>query len=229
MILEDVFTLLAHGELQNLSMAKGGGIIEEKQPVIVTHINDALMRLYSRFVIKENELLLECYENVTQYHLKIEHTKSQGDLLQYIIDTEENPFIEDVIKVLGVTSNYRGPAAINDPDVCWNIRTPQPQMVQVPSPIAGESLSVTYQASHPVLHVDDMCEAEVELPPVLMKALTSYVAGKIYGDMNGQENMVKSQEQMSVFEGICAEAIDRDLVNTSSSSTNTKFHQRGWV
>jgi hypothetical protein len=55
------------------------------------------------------------------------------------------------------------------------------------------------------------------------------VACKIYGDMNGQENMVKSQEQMSVFEGICAEAIDRDLVNTSSSSTNTKFHQRGWV
>ena len=47
--------------------------------------------------------------------------------------------------------------------------------------------------------------------------------------MNTQESTAKSQEHLATYEAICAEAIDRDLVNTSISSTNTSFEKRGFV
>jgi hypothetical protein len=232
MTLDELLSNLANGELTNLSMSKGGNITEEKIPSVVLHINDGLMRLYSRFILKEGELLLEQVEHITQYHLKSEFSESRGDgdheRYLYIKDMMGDPFEDDVIKVLEVWDTHIGKLPLNDPDQPWTLRTPQPTTIQIPNPVDGRSVSVVYQASHPVLSPDEL-DAPVDLPLVLQKALTSYVASKVFSDMSGQDNLVKAQEHTMNYESICAEAIDRDLVNSSYSSTNTKFCRRGFL
>ena len=72
MNIEDLFTSLSYGELNNLSMsADGSGSIEEsKQPQILLYANEGLLRLYGRFLLKENDVLIEMVEHITNYHLK---------------------------------------------------------------------------------------------------------------------------------------------------------------
>lgn len=232
MIVDELLTKLAYGELSNLAMSKGGFIIEEKHPVIINHANEGLLRLYSQFILKESELLLEEVEHITAYHLKKEYTESQGnpdvERYLYIKDMGNDPFQEDVIKVLSLYSEDGKWIPLNDPEHKMSYYTPQAQVIQSPAPITGRSISVIYQASHPPLTVDDLSQ-EIELPLVLNKALTAYIAANVFGDMNGQENMAKAQEQNNVFVGICNAAIERDLVNSSYSSSNVKFNRKGWV
>lgn len=100
-------------------------------------------------------------------------------------------------------------------------------MVQVPYPVPGEMLSIVYQARHPELQfgVDNQ---EIRLPDTLHEALSCYVAYKVYSHMNGAENAAKGQEYLTLFSSILAEATEKDLVNTSVSTTNSKFNERGW-
>lgn len=90
------------------------------------------------------------------------------------------------------------------------------------------SLSLEYQARHAVLdHCD--CEEEILLPDVLLRALKAYIASKVFMHMNTQENTAKGQEHYLVYESICAEVVEKDLVSSSSSTTNVRFQKRGWI
>ena len=79
----------------------------------------------------------------------------------------------------------------------------------------------------PILGID--LEEIIDIPIVLEKALTSYIAGHVLGNMNTQESNAKSQEHLLRFEAICAEAENKDLLSISNSNTNTKFEKRGWA
>lgn len=234
MTVEELFHRLSYGELVNLSMSTDGNgtILEEKQPSIIIAANEALLRLYSRFVLKESEVIIGMVDHITQYHLSVEFTESQGDPDEerylYIKDLHNEHFTGDVIKVMRVFDSLGAELKLNDAEAVWSVFTPKPKTLQVPIPLDGQSLSVVYQAKHATL-VDDDLEQLIDVPEVLEGALTSYIAGKIYSNMNGVENIAKSQEQFAVYDSICSDAIDRDLVNTSISSTNTKFYKRGFI
>lgn len=230
----ELFRRLSYGELSNLAIgAEGAGTIpEDHRAKMIAYTNEALLRLYSRFVLREQDLILELSDFITNYLFLKRFAQSNtepcpGDTL-YIVDHAGDPFQEDLIRVLRVTNAVGQPLVLNDQGNCHSLFTPQPNILQVPNPVQGQILGVVYQARHPVLAYDDM-DACVEVPIVLEEALTSYIAHKVYFNMNGQENVAKAKDLLGIYEGICADVIDKDLVNSSSSTTQYKFHERGFV
>lgn len=234
MNVNELFRRLSFGELSNLSIGSegAGSINEDGRAKIISYANEGLLRLYSRYVLKESNLLLQLSDFITNYHLTARYAQSnanplQGDTL-YIVDNLLEPFPDDVIKVLEVTNAIGQRLPLNDIDNALSLFTPQPTMLQMTYPQEGQVLSVVYQAQHDQLAYDDF-DARIHLPRVLEGALTAFVAHKVFLHMNGQDNSAKSAEHLAIFEGICQDVVDKDLVNSSSSSSGAKFHDRGFV
>ena len=232
MNLSECLKQLSFGELANTSwgVSGTGAIKEEKIPATVHFINEALLRLYSRFLLKKKSLHLEMYDGITKYHLTSEHAFSNkdSDKVKYIFDTEANPFMDDIIKVMAVNTTVGAELPLNNPIEPWSVFTPEYNILEVPRPLRSSVLVVHYQAKHPELTPDNL-EAEIDLPFVLEGALKAYVAYQVYSNMNAQEAVGNAQKHLAIFQSILQEATEQDVVSITYSQTNTKFRRNGWV
>lgn len=231
MKLEDLFSRLSYGELSNLSIGNEGrgSIREEDIPKVTAHVNDGLLRIYSRFVLSTKQLLVEQVRHITNYHLIPKYAESSGSDVEwpYIKDLPDDKFLGDLIRILEVQDD-RGKLPLNDTGNPHSLFTPYPQVLQVPNPRAGKPLSIEYQARHITLNNDDL-DQEILIPFVLEGALQSFVAYKIFSHMNGQDNQVKSQEHLNTYDGICVDVEARDLVNATTATSHYKLEERGFV
>lgn len=231
---DDLFRRLSFGELSNLSLADSGSgtIVADKQPALIHHINDGLLKLYSRFVLKERELHLVQVAHITQYHLRRKFAETSGAKIPYayIKDLPGDPFTEDVIRILEVHSEG-GRHSLNDADDKDSFYTPQPDTLQIPEPLAGRPLLVKYQARHVELddRPDEIMGQDIEIPFSLECALQYFVGYKVFSNMNGPENIVKGQEYLAAYEAACVDVEQRDLVNQSFHTSHLKLETRGFV
>lgn len=235
MKVEDLFSKLSYGELSNLNIGNDGrgSIQDEAHPKLIGYIDEGLLSLYGRFVLRENDLMIETRKHITNYHLVAEYAESSGSNVPYpyIKDLPGEPFENDVIKILTVFDMYGNKVPLNDVDHPNSMFTPMPQTLQVPRPVEAAGLSIGYQARHlPLVQDgDDLLSQNIVLPFVLERALQFYVAAKVYSHINGQENAAKSLEHMQSYEQVCLEVQSNDLVSQSFSTSHSKLNDRGFV
>ncbi len=228
----EFFSSLSYGELSNLALSgEGSGeIIAEKQPKIFSYLNEGLLKLYSRFVIKSSRLLLEMQPHISNYRLVKANARTNSsplpDQTLFILDTVIEPFLGDVIRILSVNGQNGFEYRLNDENRNNSFFTPQPDTLQIPSPIGGKILSVVYQAKHvPLILLSN----QIYIPDVLEEALRAYVSHKVYLHMNGPENAAQATNYLGIYEQACVEAEQYNLVNTSIITSSYKFFERGWV
>lgn len=233
MELTELYSQLSFGELSNLSLSNNGDgtIVEEKKPQIVGFANEALLRLYTRFVLKQNDLILEMRPNTTFYHLLSRYAEQSWDSTSeipypYIRDLAREKFTEDVLRVMAVYDNNGNERPLDDRERYDSIFVPQPNTVQNPTPKIGEFLNVMYQAKHAKLDTENV--TTIELPDVLHEAFKAYIAYKVTGSMNTNEMLAVSQGHFAMYENICQELVDRDILGQTQTSTNVKFRKRGF-
>ena len=223
---------LALGEFSNMALAEAGTIAPERIPQVILYANEALYRIYTRFCLKQQDLVLALHGHITYYHFLPRFTLSRhgefGERYPYIMDTEADPFMEDVIRVLSVYDSFGQLLPINDSELPNSVFTPQPNMLQVPNPSRANRLVVSYQASHPKL-VADALDDEVEIPAHLVSAMKAYIAFLHYNNLNTQEGQGIASGHLAKYESECAEVLNQDLVSTSVVTTNTRFEKRGFV
>lgn len=205
---------------------------------LVPLIEEGLTRLYSRFILREKHVIIEMRVGTTFYHFKRMFSVTGADPIQvpypYIMDLPNEPFVEDVIKVLRVYDTQDVLRPLNDPNQINSVFTPQPDILQNPYPRELEALMVSYQAGPEPLYTlngDGNVELvdEFYLPPVLVPALANYVAYMVYSRINTAESSAKAASHLQIYEMICKDAEMFDLVNNSKSSTNLRFGQNGWA
>lgn len=232
---------LSYAELSNLRVGKdgtGNGISPSKIPYVVNCINEGLLRLYSKFVLKTNSVLVELNEVRTRYHLSSKHSwlnadeDDKGDPEfsdKFLRDDPEHPFTDDIIKILGVVSTEGVEVPLNNNASPISVYTPAYDVLEVPMTVPGVALTVVYQAKHVHLDFEKNPEQEINLPESLLGALSSYVAYLVYSNMNTQEAITNAQKYLQNYQMILQENIDMDLVHSSYSQDNTKFRFNGWV
>lgn len=232
----ELFSRLATGELSNLSIGAEGKIHSEDYATLIHHTNAGLLELFSNLVLLEKEVLVEQVEHITNYHLKKVFAESSGSTqpFKYIKDMHCDSFKEDVIKVLSVFTSTGERVPLNDSDHSGSYFLPQPDVIQVPHPVDGLSMSVTFQARHPVLEyktkpISAVLDQDINIPFYLESALLSFVAYKIYSHMNGPENTAKGQEHRATFETALQSILDKDTANQTVYTSHTKLEQRGFV
>ncbi len=231
--IESLYRDLSYGEFSNLALSNdGGGTIQEAaQPKIILAANEGLLRLYSKFVLKERDLLIRMVSGVIHYHLLSRFATSHEPKVEqhtYIQDMIHEPFEDDVIRIMAVYNSAGIELPLNDLESPMSVFSPQANVLQVPQPTHGVPLSILYQARHVKLDPTKP-EQPIELPDVLWGALTAFIAYKVFSQMNTAESTAKAQEHYSNYELLCQDVIDRDLVCTSGVTTNTRFDKRGWA
>jgi len=235
MQLNELLTKLSYGELSNLSLgSNGAGSIKiTERPKVIDHVNDGLLKIYTRFSLLEKNVIIEQVTHITNYHLKSRYSESNqsDEPYLYIKDKMAEPFTEDVIKITEVFDSTGKVRPLNDRNNVNSVFTPLPDTLQVPRPVAGQALAILYQARHPLLERegDNVLSQDIDLPIYLNNALQSYVAYKIFGNMNGQENLVISQTHLDAFNAACSEVIINDSVNNTFATSQTKLESRGFV
>lgn len=237
MKISDLFRQLSFGELSNLSISNSGsGELDIKQhPKMIHYTNDGLLALYSRFILREKEVIIEQKTGVTEYLIDLNHTESQNESgFDHYIKDAEDPFEDDLIKILEAWDYKGSKYFLNDVGQASSLFTPKHNMLQVPMPIDEEPISVVYQARAPKL-IDvpaeglDLVDQEFDLPVILEKTLKQYIAYKVFSHMNGQENIIKGQEYLGAYEADCSLAEQRDLVNQTIHTSHSKLEQRGFI
>ena len=233
MLYSDLTTRLAYGELHNLAVADSAtpGTIRAADAVkVLSHTNQGLKHLFSKFVLKEKEVILDLESTIGTYFLRAEYSlhNTTGITVptKYIVDSPVDIFKEDIVKILHITDFAGEPVYINDHEQPYSVFTPTFDSIQVPTISSGDKLSIIYQAKH-----DDISEGtdEISIPFFLEEALQYYVASKIYSHMNGQEHAAKSIEYISKFNELCQDVLVKDLITINGSSTNTKLDIRGFA
>lgn len=232
----DLFLRLSYGELSNLALGQSGtGVVLNKdQGRIVTYANAALIELYSRFIHKRSFVDVELQEDVTIYRLSSAYAVSQTEANptkpHYLKDTIEEPFEDDVIKIISYSYENKDPNA--DPcvqqQVLDSIRRLSFDSFKVTAPKAGAVINIEYQAKHAPLSLPADRSEMIYLAPLLWSALDAHICAAAYSSMNGEANAVKAQGLSIKYESLVAQAKQDDLLQEMTEKDNDKLQQFGW-
>lgn len=229
---------LAVSELSNSGwINEDTGTFDEKDAKkIIALMNEALLRLYTKYILKEEAIFVELQANKTTYILTSDHISQgfdcpdhpgQPDYNKYIRPMAGKPFCDDIIKILTVTLPNGNQLPLNNPSEPFSVYTPSFNVLQVPTPFSHGVLAVSYQAKHFTLDYEHL-DRELELPETLYGAFFAYVAYLAYGNINTQEAVGNSQKYLVLFNDILTDNFLMDTLNQTISQTNTKFQMNGW-
>ena len=77
MTLQDIFDKLTFGELSQIGVSGNGtGISQEDYPKLISHVNLGLTDLYTKFPLREREVVIQQYDEISFYELDITHAQS---------------------------------------------------------------------------------------------------------------------------------------------------------
>lgn len=235
MKVSELFTRLSYGELSNLSMSMEatGSINPASHARLLQATNSALQDMFSRIHLLTRELLIESIDWKSVYYLRKEFAAmntASTEPYKYILDTPNNLFTGDVVKVMLVSNEVGDILPLNDAEQWASVFTPHFDAVQLTHVGSGQVFSVTYQALHPKLLTtgEDVLEQDIRVPSLLEDMLCLKVAHGIFSPMSGQEFTLKAQQLENAYESRIIELDQKNLLMDAGMSTNVKLHLRGF-
>ena len=224
---------LYYGELNNLLIDAAiqfpGALPDHLRWKVGAYLRQSLTKIYTRFTMLEKELVIAAQDDISLYYLQPRYAVQDATIMdaKYIMDTADDPFLGDVLKIARVFHEDGTPVAINDPEADESVYTPKYDCLQIPEPVTGNSYIVLYQADHPDVDNDDPT-AEIMVPSSLELALRAHIASLVFSSMNG-DHTAKAMELLATFETICDEVERKDLLRTSLPNIDQKFYDRGFI
>ena len=236
--LKNIFNDLAMGVLDNTVMVDPAifSLHEKYYPKVISYLNLALTALHRRFYLRAGQIVVQQHPDLTKYPLRIKYAASNTastEPIKFIIDTPENPFLGDLLKVEQVFSEIGEEYIINDTSQAYPIYTPQFDVLSMlPSEVNPQAVFVVYRADYPKIILTPTFNAatyEVDVPGFILDALYSRVAAYAYRTMNADDTEVSpSRSYMYQYELECKRIEEEGLVMNDNNIHNM-FEANGWV
>lgn len=238
MILENILKDLTYGELLGLRIGNliPGEAESEPDPhqyqQIVSYINLGMTELYKRFFLKSREIYLQQHAEIATYLLHSEYSLANtasaiAESERYIIDTADDPFVDDLLKIEEVYDEEGVQLYLNDVTQDLSIYTPSYRSIQVPYPNDDTTIAIQYRANHPRISADVTTEAasvEVAVPNSLYEALLYFVGSRAHR----ATNVEKSSDYWQMFKRTCDD-VTRLGLEVQVETGNWRFDDHGWV
>ena len=242
MILTDIFRDMTYGELSNIFT--GGYLPDEAEsqpdPVkyaeLLSAVNLGLKQLYKEFFLRSEEHYIQCSEEKSVYKLHIDYaqtnTSSPIDIAdRYIMDTADNPFTGNLLKIEEVYDEDGVKLTLNNPNDELSVFTPTYNSIQVPYPEDGMTIAVQFRASHPPIVYTgvtfDPDSVEVELPNSLHDALLYYVAARILRPKGG-DRVMEADNYYQLYKD-AVQTVKNEGLEVQSEADIGRFDTNGWV
>jgi hypothetical protein len=245
--LKDLFTLLATGELSNISLGRdsNGEINESEYPKLIGYINLGLIELCKRFRLLENELLLHTTPDLALYPLRDANVVGSEESPTGYIELLSGQHSINIIEVTGIFDVYGNEIVMNNrysthqPTI--QNRNPTPSILQVATDtlrfnglVDATDYNIVYQAYPDKITLDSAFDSDncvITAPDTVTEALLFYVAYRIYkpaGVNNPAANADKSSFYQQQYELSCQkiELLGLGIQNCDNEDT---FHTKGWA
>jgi len=227
MKLTEVFDQLRYGTLKGQAVSREGAQIEEGDyPRVIVCINSAMNILYGRFKLKYSEVLIRLIAKKYTYELHSDFAEANTTSTQFtrwIVDSEEIPFLDDIVRIHGVTADDGTQLPINDSSDCMSAMTPSYNSIQLPPEITDvlQSVSITYEASPKAIPANSTTApevTEVRIPDTMLECLCYYAAAKFMEQSTAQDKVAKAQEFLAKYELKASELEQYGMVNVDYTS-----------
>lgn len=236
MKLKEIFDHLTYGELSQLSMGGGeaGVINADNYPRVISHINLGLTALYKRFQLKEGRIGFNLIKGRQLYKLDSEEDTS------FILEPGQDEFLNDILKIGRVLTDLDFDLDINNAANPYSCFTPGSNQLRLSKEVAAQELSlpddlktttltVLYQANHPVIpvRVSNPMTYEVELPVTHLEPLLLYIASRVHNPIGMTNEFNAGNNYNAKYEASCKQIEFNNLV-IDQGSQNTKSERNGW-
>jgi hypothetical protein len=214
MKLSEVFEQLSVGELSQLSL--GGGEVGRIDPSnygkVIAHLNLGLTSLYTRFCLKEGELIVPLVPDQLSYSL------SAPDLLK----------VERVFDATGKEW------ALNDEANLLACRSISPSVLKIPAEFLAQNglMRLEYRANHPRVVLEygyiDPDNTELELPYSHLQALLYFIASRCHNPVGMTNEFHAGNSYYAKYEAECMR-LESESLDTDQGGQYNRLRANGWV
>lgn len=234
MLLKDLLESLKYSELGATTFGKVKDNSEDDR--VISYINSGLVEFYSKYDLLEKDVLIRGILGLNKYTLSDKYalTNTNSSLpvySRYILDTVENPFINDVIRIKNIYKNERE-LLINVKGKVNSAYLISPNTFQILEIDHIDLLNVSYFASHPVIFnsgFENYLQQVIELPIVFQIAFKAYIGYSYYNSLSGQGQSAKGQEYYNRYLSEIDICTKKGLLDTSETFIDNNFSEMGWV
>ena len=202
MRLNEIIEILKDTELKQI-------IVGEDDDQVYSLLNLALIDVYGKFDMLQEEQIITMQDGVFRYRLQ----DNSQRLLRVIGKTEKDCDPEEL--------------PINDSNNDKSVFTPQPYILHVPKPIDQEILSCIISVTPPIVTKSNIDTLDLIVPPQLLEPIVNYVGYRAYLSVNGDNAYEHSAHYQRYLRSI-QEVYQRGLTHFSIL-TNTKTTDRGFA
>jgi hypothetical protein len=235
MKLQDIFDQLTYGELSQISLGgndENYGIHAENYERIVPHLNMGLADLHKRFPLKTATVVIEQHVEISTYYLDLKYAVSNAfsSETKYLIDTEELPFEENIIRIEQIIDEAGCEIKLNDPLDSNSIVMPSYNALMVPFPNDDVTINVRYRANHRKIQLVglDPEEEEIELPLAYLQPLLMFIAGRILAGRPSLDGSNEGASMIARYEQECFRLEQLNIIHKADPE-NDRIMRGGWA
>lgn len=249
MKLSEIFNQLSVGELSMLSIGKQeqGVISEANWAKVLPHVNLGLMALFTRFNLRMGQVTLSLQSGVRSYSLTAEHaltnTRTSSSATKYLLDSADEPFKDDLLKVTKVIAGGGFEMTLNDATDEYACHMASSTRLMVPRSMVTEgvkdipeflkvgTLDIVYRAAHPKIVIPigffDPARIEVALPDTHLQALLYNIASRAHNPMGMQNEFNMGNNWFQKYELEC-QRLENEGMEIEEGESSTRFQRNGW-
>lgn len=242
--MQEVIDLLTDCELGNLVYvdADTKKINQDTLPKLIRSINNGVLDLHKRFMLKEGSITIDLDPAIHRYYLRamyqLDNGKPKAGLVQYIRAGDDKLSPQAILKVERVLDHNGVELEINEIGSHYGVMTPAVDILQVPDKVLVEckvpylELKFRMAPKKPVVCLDDMeewCCLDVDIPYTHLQALIWYVASRSHTSIGFAENTTnESNNYSNKYEMECAN-LDSQNYRVDQQGQNDRLVRGGWV
>jgi len=230
MNLRQLIDHLVQNNLYQFNMAKN-----EQFPAIINALNLELTQLYSRYPVLEKEVAFRRFPEISMYHLIRRYCRSNDEskeLYKYILDTKDNPFLGDVLKIENAYTESGQHIVLNDNNNPRAWFTPSFDTIQIPNTtdIDTRIAIIGYKAKPE--HIDPNTtdfEKDIYIPSYLEEPMIYGITMRVAERLPTQTGMQVVQMAQAKYKELCDNVDTLNLFHENNVSTNIKLGMRKFV
>lgn len=230
MNLRQLIDHLVQNNLYQFNMAKN-----EQFPAIINALNLELTQLYSRYPVLEKDVAFRRFPEISLYHLTRRYCRSNDEskeLYKYILDTKDNPFLGDVLKIENAYTESGQHIVLNDNNNPRAWFTPSFDTIQIPNTtdIDTRIAIIGYKAKPE--HIDPNTtdfEKDIYIPSYLEEPMIYGITMRVAERLPTQTGMQVVQMAQAKYKELCDNIDTLNLFHENNVSTNIKLGMRKFV
>lgn len=230
MNLRQLIDHLVQNNLYQFNMAKN-----EQFPAIINALNLELTQLYSRYPVLEKDVAFRRFPEISLYHLTRRYCRSNDEskeLYKYILDTYDNPFLGDVLKIENAYTESGQHIVLNDNNNPRAWFTPSFDTIQIPNTtdIDTRIAIIGYKAKPE--HIDPNTtdfEKDIYIPSYLEEPMIYGITMRVAERLPTQTGMQVVQMAQAKYKELCDNVDTLNLFHENNVSTNIKLGMRKFV